>query len=218
MAFPSPDPLWVLEVFKVIVIVFSGLTLLIRWARASQRFYSDIPFIISWGFFAIAGGEIIDILFHSELLAPYDLFFYKLRAVFPAIATVCFLIATLLIWLPDRPRTRGIITSAYFITFLVCIVIAPSDTMLILLVLPLLIVIFILFGLSFLLAWIWKRLPEVHGLLVFIGALVYMVGQMGKPLSTILAFPELYLYSEMIDLLGLFIFWVALNIKPGYAK
>jgi hypothetical protein len=50
MAFPSPDPLWILELVKVLILLALGVLLLIRWFRAESRFYTDIPFLFALGF------------------------------------------------------------------------------------------------------------------------------------------------------------------------
>jgi hypothetical protein len=82
-------------------------------------------------------------------------------------------------------------------------------------ILPFLFTLIIAFILTFVLAWALKRLPDVHGLIMAVGAIIAMIGQGFK---TTLAAMQLMWVSELIDLLGLTILALGLFIKPGYAK
>lgn len=214
MAFPSPDPLWILELVKVIILFALGLLLLIRWGRAERRFYTDIPFLFALGFFILAGAESVDVLIHSGLLPPFDLFTYKIRAAFTAISLGFFLYPTLLIWISERRRTRNLIPIIYIISVLLIILVSPTEQLLRLLLIPFMLVVYIGFTVSFFLAWMWKRLTEVHGLLISIGGTVTILGQILKVFIP----PTLVWISEVVEIFGLIILWGGLNIKTQTVK
>ncbi|MFX1492257.1 MAG: hypothetical protein ACFFBU_08335 [Promethearchaeota archaeon] len=214
MAFPSPDPLWILELVKVTILFALGLLLLIRWSRAERRFYTDIPFLFALGFFILAGAESVDVLIHSGLLPPFDLFTYKIRAAFTAISLGFFLYPTLLIWISERRRTRNLIPIIYIISVLLIILVSPTEQLLRLLLIPFMLVVYIGFTVSFFLAWMWKRLTEVHGLLISIGGTVTILGQILKVFIP----PTLVWISEVVEILGLIILWGGLNIKTQTVK
>jgi hypothetical protein len=212
MVFPSPDPLWVLELIKVIIMFALWALLLIRWMRADRRFYTDIPFLFAWGFFILACAESVDVIFHSELM-PYamDLITYKIRAGLTASSLVFFLFPTARIWISENRLAPPIISLIYLILIQIVIVIAPAEDILLILVMPFMLVVYIGFTASFFLAWLWKRLPDVHGLLMSLGGTVTIIGQISKIILPVL-------YAEILEVSGLLILWLGLMVKPGYAR
>jgi hypothetical protein len=214
MAFPSPDPLWILELVKVIILFALGILLLLRWTRAERRFYSDIPFLFALGFFILSGAESVDVLIHSGLLPPFDLITYKIRASFTATSLGFFLYPTLLIWITERRRIRDLIPIIYIIAVLLIILLAPTEQLLRILLIPFMLVVYVGFTVSFFLAWMWKRLTEVHGLLISLGGTVTILGQILK----VFMLPSLVWISEVIEILGLIILWGGLNIKSKTIK
>ena len=209
MAFPSPDPLWLLELVKVLILFALGFLLILRWFRAERRFYTDIPFLFALGFFILAGAESVDVLIHSELFPPFDLLTYKIRAAFTAISLGFFLYPTLLIWISERRRIRDSMPIIYIISVILIIFFAPTEQLLRLLLIPFMLVVYIGFTISFFVAWMMKRLTEVHGLLISLGGTVTIVGQIFKVFLP----PTLVWISEVVEILGLVILWAGLNIK-----
>jgi hypothetical protein len=64
-------------------------------------------------------------------------------------------------------------------------------------------------------AWYMKRLPDVHGLLMSIGVLITMAGQILKnPLDAI----GLLWLSELVDLIGMIVLVSGLVIRPKYSS
>ncbi|MFX1317990.1 MAG: hypothetical protein ACFE9D_00955 [Promethearchaeota archaeon] len=214
MQFPSPDPLWLLELAKVIILFALGFLLLIRWFRAERRFYTDIPFLFAIGFFILAGAESVDVLIHSGLLPPFDLFTYKIRAAFTAISLAFFLYPTLLIWVSERRRLRDMTPIIYIILVLLIVALTPTELLLRLLLIPFMLVVYVGFTISFFAAWMMGRLAEVHGLIISIGGTVTILGQILKVFLPI----TLVWVSEVIEILGLIILWAGLNIKSGRTK
>jgi hypothetical protein len=161
-----------------------------------------------------ASAEAIDVLMDSAIL-PVDLVLFKVRTTLTSITLLFYLIATLLIWLNERPRLSAVIVIVYMSILLAVVWIAPSIDLVRLWAMPILFALFITFVITFILAWYWKRLPDVHGLVMSIGVIIAMIGQALKvPLSGI----GLTWVSELTDLLGLSILALGLLIRPGYAK
>jgi hypothetical protein len=214
MTFPSPDPLWIVEIFKCIVVAASGGVLLYRWRRSERRFLTDTPFLFALGFFCIASGEAIDAIFDSGF-AYYDLIFFKFRAGILGMGMLFVLYATVLIWFIEKQYIGNILIILYATMFLIALAIAPTEDLVRSFSMPFLLVVYFGFLATFLLAWFMKRLPDVHGLVMCLGGAIALVGQFIKnPLAAIG-----YIWiSELIDLLGLSILCLGLLIKPGYAK
>jgi len=214
VAFPSSDPLWLVEIFKVVIVAASGGVLLFRWWRAERHFYTDTPFLFSWGFFFIAAGEAVDSIFHSGI-APYVLNAFKVRSSLLGCGLLFFFIATVLIWFVERRRLGYLLTILYMVLYLTAAWLAPTEDLVRMWTMPFLIIVFIGFVSTFLLAWAMKRLPDVHGLIMSLGGGVAVIGQLLKnPLGAL----GIMWASELIDLLGLTILCLGLLIKPRYAK
>ena len=214
MVFPSPDPLWIIELTKVIIMFALAALLLLRWNRAERRFFTDIPFLFGLGFLILAGAESVDVLIHSGLFLPYDLMTFKIRAAFTATSLGFFLYPTTLIWITERRRIGNLIPLIYILSVLLIILLAPTEQLLRLLVIPFMLIVYIGFTVSFFLAWMLKRLPDVHGLIISIGGTVTIIGQILKVFIPI----HLVWISEIVEIIGLVILWGGLNIKPGYGK
>lgn len=214
MTFPSPNPLWIVEIVKFIVIAAAGGVLFFRWHRSERHFLTDTPFLFALGFFCIASGEAVDAVFDSGF-ATYNLTFYQFRAGLLGIGMLFVLYATVLIWFVERQKIGHLLIVLYAIMFLLALVIAQTPDQVRSYTIPFLLIVYIGFLATFMLAWYMKRLPDVHGLIMCLGGAIALVGQILKnPLEAIG-----YIWiSELIDLLGLSILFLGLLIKPGYAK
>jgi len=204
----------IIEIFKVFVMSLIGCILLAKWFRGANRFYTDMPFLFGIAMLFAAAGESLDVLMDLSIL-PAELVIFKIRTTIVAFTLIFWLIATVLIWFNERQRVGYSIVILYIIILLSVIWLAPEINLVRLWVMPFLFALFIVFVITFILAWYWKRLPDVHGLVMAIGVIIAMFGQALKvPLSTI----ELTWVSEIIDLVGLSVLALGLLIKPGYAK
>ncbi len=204
----------IIEISKVFVMTLIGVILLAKWFRGEKRFFTDMPFLFGIAMFFAAGGESLDVLMDLSLL-PAELVIFQVRTTITSFTMLFYLIATVLIWLNERPRLSAIIVVSYMAVLLSVIWLAPEINLVRLWVMPFLFALFIVFVATFLLVWYWKRLPDVHGLVMAIGVIIAMFGQALKvPLSTM----GLTWVSEIVDLVGLSILALGLLIKPGYAK
>ena len=176
MVFPSPDPLWIVEIFKVFVIAACGGILFYRWHRTERHFLTDLPFLFVCGFFFLSAGEAVDATFHSGI-APYDLLFFKFRALFIGLGMLFILYATVLIWFVERRRLGNMLIVIYIILFLFAITIAATEELVRLFAMPFLLVSYVCLLATFLIAYLMKRLPDVHGLIICLGGAIGMVGQ-----------------------------------------
>jgi hypothetical protein len=204
----------IIEILKVVVMILIGCILLAKWFRGTNRYYTDMPFLFGIALLFAAAGESLDVLMDLSIL-PSELVIFKIRTTIVAFTLIFYLITTVLIWLNDRPRLGVVIIVSYLVVLLVVIWLAPEINLVRLWVMPLLFALFIVFVATFILAWYWKRLPDVHGLVMAIGVIIALFGQVLKvPLSSV----GLTWVSEIIDLVGLSILALGLLIKPGYAK
>lgn len=204
----------IIEISKVFVMILIGIILLTKWFRGEKRFYTDMPFLFGIAMFFAAAGESLDVFMDLGYL-PAELFIFKIRTTITSFTMLFYLIATVLIWLNDRPRLSAMIVIIYMAVLFSVIWLAPEINLVRLWVMPFLFALFIVFVATFILAWYWKRLPDVHGLVMAFGVIIAMIGQALKvPLSTI----GLTWVSEIIDLIGLSVLALGLLIRPGYAK
>ena len=203
-----------IEISKVFVMSLIGVILIAKWLRGENRFLTDMPFLFGIAMFFAAAGESLDVLMDLSIL-PADLVIFKVRTTITSLTMLFYLITTVLIWLNDRPRLSVAIVVSYTVVLLLVIWLAPEINLVRLWVMPFLFALFFVFVATFILAWYWKRLPDVHGLVMAVGVIIAMIGQALKvPLSTM----GLTWISEITDLLGLSILALGLLIKPGYAK
>ena len=204
----------IIEISKVFVQTLIGFILLAKWFRGKNRFYTDMPFLFGIAMLFAAAGESLDVFMDLSIL-PAELLIFKIRTTIVAFTLIFWLIATVLIWFNERPRLGYLIVTVYIAVLLSVIWLAPEINLVRLWVMPFLFALFVVFVITFILAWYWKRLPDVHGLVMAIGVIIAMFGQALKvPLSTM----GLTWVSEIIDLVGLSILAVGLLIRPGYAK
>lgn len=215
MVNPVAEPIvWIIEIFKIFVQILIGGLLFFRWYRTERHFYTDMPFLFAFSLFFAAIGESVEVGFDTGIL-PITLDFFKIRATIVTMSFVFYFLATMLIWLDEHRRTSHVLTLTYTILFLITIWVAPSIELVRLWAMPFLLIVFVLFIITFLWVWWMKRLPEVHGLILTIGVLIAMVGQFSKtPLDAI----GLLWLSEIIDLIGLIVFAAGFFIKPRYAR
>jgi hypothetical protein len=204
----------IIEIFKVFVMTLIGVILLAKWFRGKNRFYTDMPFLFGIAMLFAAVGESLDVLMDLAILPP-ELVIFKIRTTIVTFTLIFWLIATLLIWFNERPRLGYLIIIIYLAVLLSVTWLAPEINLVRLWVMPFLFVLFIVFIVTFILAWYWKRLPDVHGLVMAIGVIIAMFGQ---ALKVPLSITGLTWVSEILDLIGLSILALGLLIKPGYAK
>lgn len=206
--------LWIVEIFKVFVQVTIGGVLLFRWYRAERHYYTDMPFLFGMSLLFAAGGESIDAWHDYHNVIP-DLFIFRIRTTFVAMTLLLYLIATILIWLSERMRLRYSLILLYLVGIQAAIWLPLTQQEIMFWILPFLFALIIAFIITFVLVWALKRLPDVHGLIMAVGAIIAMIGQGFK---TTLATMGFMWVSEVIDLIGLTILALGLFIKPGYAK
>jgi hypothetical protein len=206
--------LWIVEVFKVFVQLTIGGVLLYRWYRAERHYYTDMPFLFGLSLLFAAGGESIDAWHDYNGIIP-DLFIFRIRTTFATMTLILYLVATVLIWLSERMRVGYSLILIYFAGVQAAVWLPLTQQEIMLWMLPFLFALIIAFIITFFLVWALKRLPDVHGLIMAIGAIIAMIGQGSK---TALAAMGIMWVSELIDLLGLTILALGLFIKPGYAK
>lgn len=221
MAFPSADPLWIFELGKIITMFLIGILLFYRWFRAEARFFTDIPFLFGIGMFFAGAAEAIDVFFDSGLasdtigLATYTLPFYQLRVSLTVFTLSLWLLASVLIWTSERRKMGFAITVIFALAAIAAIWLSTTIEIVRFVLLPFLATAFLAFIITFMTAWYLKRLPDVHGLIMSIGAVIALVGQVLKnPLDAM----GIIWVSELIDLIGMITLTAGLLIRPKYNR
>ncbi len=217
MQFPSPDPLWIIEIFKVTVLFALSTLLFWKWGRAERRFYTDFPFLIALAILFIAFGECMEIIVHSGL-AVFTLELFKLRASITGISMLMILFIIIRIWLAENMRIGWVLMAIFAITFFTAIALAPTMELAQLFAIAFLPIIMIVFVITFLWAWRLRRLPDVHSLVLVLGVIILMTAQVIKAVLQVIGLAYLVWITELVDLLGYTILATSFLIKPGWAK
>jgi hypothetical protein len=208
------DQFVVIESTKAVVEISIGLLLLRGWIKTVPRFTSDLPFIMGICTLFTGTGEGIDALFDSEVI-PYTLELFKIRYVAMGLAGGFFLFALTNIWLRQRQILNRAIPLVFGVGWITAILIADSRVQIYTFSVPFLVGIFIPFVTTFAMCYLYKRLPEVHSLLIVGGMVAIMIGQSTKAFMMGLGLAWI---SEVMDLLGYVVVYLSFNIKPPYAK
>ncbi len=207
-----------------------GGYLFYRWAKAPRRYFFDLPFLMGVSFTALAASKIFDIAlyqtFYGErpeiqyVVGHPGLVFVTARWLFILVVSVPLLYANLRVWIPERGRARLVVLGAYAAVFIVLILrantFASLNALTPYMVLPVAAVTIV----TFLFAYATKRLPNVHGLLVGIGWVAYLITNSVRPLllaNGTGAFGSASI-AELLDMLAWLVIFAGFALKPGYAK
>ncbi len=222
--------LYLAIIARMAVLFSCGGYLFYKWIKAPRHYTFDLPFLMGVSFTALAVSKIFDIFlfqtFNSaapaiEYVENYPgLEFATARFLFILVVAVPLLYANLRVWISERERARLTIVGAYAAVFVFLILQARTfaglSALLPFIVLP----VAALTIVTFLFAYATKRLPNVHGLLVGIGWVAYLVTNSLR--SQLLLIGEsifgLASVAEILDMLAWLIIFAGLVIRPGYAR
>ncbi|MCD6513731.1 MAG: hypothetical protein J7L07_02300 [Candidatus Odinarchaeota archaeon] len=201
-----------IEFAKTIVqFILAGL-LLAKWMSSKERFYTDIPFLFGMLFMFVAIGEALDALFDAQLLLA-TLELYKVR-LFIAVTGLTFIVFLLfVIWVRKNYRYHSIFSASFLGIFGSLILISENATTALLVASIAIILVAIPSGITLIVIWRLKRLPEFHSLLAAIAIVIIVLGQI---LENILSGSSILWISEGVDLLGWITLYLSTVIRPNY--
>ncbi|HMF30742.1 MAG TPA: hypothetical protein VKK79_04975 [Candidatus Lokiarchaeia archaeon] len=216
-------------IVRTVVLFGFGAYLFYSWGKAPRRYFSDFPFLMGVSFTALAASKIFDIILYGMFLGvdyaslntwdPRLVWGYA-RWLLILVVVVPLLYANLCVWLANRPRTRLLIVMGFAAGFATFILSAQSysalNAMLPLLVLPP----GVLTVVTFLFAYLHQRLPNVHGLLVSLGWVGYIISSIIRPSLMKIGNPPwgLVIVSELIDMVMWIIIFLGFVLHPKFSQ
>jgi hypothetical protein len=181
-------------------------------------------------FTALAISKIFDVflyqMFYGEapeiqyLVGHPGLVFVAARWLFILVVSVPLLYANLRVWVAERERARLAIVGVYSAVFIVLILQANTFASLNALTPYMVFPVAVVTIVTFLFTYARKRLPNVHGLLVGLGWVAYLITNSLRPLllgDGTGAFGSAS-FAELLDMLAWLVIFAGFIVKPGYAK
>ncbi len=209
---------------RIIVLFACGGYLFYRWRKAPRRYHFDLPFLMGVSFVALAISKFFDIILYENFYGdanvqddiwPPGLVFASARWLFILVVSVPLLYANLCVWMAERERLRLVFVASYTALFVVLILqantFAKLSSLLPLMVIPVAAITI----LTFLFVYARKRLPNVHGLLVGLGWVAYLITNSIRP--SLLAIGSASI-AELLDMISWLIIFSGFVFRPTYAR
>ncbi len=226
------DPLLTISIIaREIVLIFLGFFLLNKWLKAEKRFYSDLPFLMALTTFILIVAKAYDLYLYN-LFGDYDFEIYiatdpiliwyaKIRWLVILANTVPMVGLLLSIWMADYDKKYLYLTLIIFISsWTIYIVVVPTFGLIKDIHVFLLLPIILLSIITYLFLYKYKRLPEIHSLLISIAWIAYLISSILRPFLMTIGEPPwgLVWVSELMDLIIWCIMTLGFVIKPNYSK
>ncbi len=226
------DPLLTISIIaREIVLIFLGFFLLNKWFKAEKRFYSDLPFLMALTTFILIVAKAYDLYLYN-LFGNYDFEIYiatdpiliwyaKIRWRLILANTVPMVGLLLSIWMADYDKKYLYLTLIIFISsWTIYIFVVPTFGLIKDIHVFLLLPIILLSIITYLFLYKYKRLPEIHSLIISIAWIAYLISSILRPfLMTIGEPPWGFVWvSELMDLIIWCIMTLGFVIKPNYLK
>lgn len=226
------DPLLTISIIaREIVLIFLGFFLLNKWVKAEKRFYSDLPFLMALTTFILIVAKAYDLYLYN-LFGDYDFEIYiatdpiliwyaKIRWLVILANTVPMVGLLLSIWMADYDKKYLYLTLIIFISsWTIYIVVVPTFGLIKDIHVFLLLPIILLSIITYLFLYKYKRLPEIHSLLISIAWIAYLISSILRPFLMTIGEPPwgLVWVSELMDLIIWCIMTLGFVIKPNYSK
>jgi FtsH-binding integral membrane protein len=224
------DDLLAIMVVRTAILTASGLYLFRQWFRAPRRYFSDMPFLMGVSFVALAASKVFDIFLYSMFLGEpissqnqpgnpgMPLAYIRWLLILVVLGPLVFV--NLQIWLPDRPKVRGTLLLAYISIFAALFLSSQTYAELNALLPAVLFPPALLTICTFLFAYKQHRLPGVHGLLIGIGWIIYLVSICVRPTLMSMG-PPPWGYvniAELIDMGAWMVIFLGFVLKPKYKR
>jgi len=224
------DPLLAISIIaREIVLVFLGFFLLNKWLKSEKHFFTDLPFLMALTTFILIVAKAYD-LYLFNLFGGYDFEIYiaidpiliwyaKIRWLLILANTVPMVGLLLSIWMADYDKKYLYLTLIIFISsWTIYIVVVPTFGLIKDIHVFLLLPIIILSIVTYLFLYKYKRLPEIHSLIISIAWIAYLISSILRPFLMTIGEPPwgLVWVSEIMDLIIWCIMTLGFVIKPQY--
>jgi hypothetical protein len=184
----------------VVIAVFLSGYLGRKWLSQENRLMTDLPLVFAIAFVGQAFNIAIVTLQHSGIL-PATMIFFRIRTIGIGASIVPIFGAILQIWAPSIQRYHNRMVYLLTLYWLGIDFLVPSETMIMSLLIPVLVVIGIIMMITFIITWRTGRLKEVRSELMIVSVLFGMASQVLRVplLATSLFYaPDVLLLISMI--------------------
>ena len=226
------DPLLTLTIIiRMIVLVILGSFLIYKWLKSEKRFFTDFPFLMALSTFILVIAKAYDLYLYNFFGdSDFDLYFTvdpiliwyaKVRWLIMMINTIPMIALLLSIWMADYEKKYYYLILIVFISFwTIYFVIAPTFEYIKNIHLILLLPVIILSIVTYLFLYKYRRLPEIHSLIIAIAWIAYLISSLLRPLFYTIGEPPwgIIWVSEIMDLIIWSVMAMGFIIKPNYSK
>jgi hypothetical protein len=184
----------------VVIAVFLSVYLGRKWFSQENRLLTDLPLVFAIAFVGQAFNIAIVTLQHSGLL-PATMIFFRIRTIGIGGSIIPIFGAILQIWAPSIQRYHNRLVYLLTLYWLGIDFLVPSETMIMSLLIPVLVVIGIIMMATFIITWRTGRLKEVRSELMVVSVLFGMASQILRvPLlaTSLFYVPDVLLMISMI--------------------
>lgn len=224
------DPLLTISIIaREIVLIFLGFFLLKKWLKSEKRFFTDLPFLMALTTFILIVAKAYDLYLYNLFGAynfeiyiatdPILIWYAKIRWLLILANTVPMVGLLLSIWMADYDKKYLYLTLIIFISsWTIYIVVVPTFGLIKDIHIFLLLPIILLSIITYLFLYKYKRLPEIHSLIISIAWIAYLVSSILRPFLMTIGEPPwgLVWVSELMDLIIWCIMTLGFVIKPNY--
>ena len=183
----------------VIAITLSGY-LGRKWLSQENRLMTDLPLVFAIAFLGQAFNIAIVTLQHIGILPP-EMIFFRIRTIGIGASIIPIFGAILQIWAPSIQRYHNRMVYLLTIYWLGIDFLVATETLIMSLLIPVLVIIGIIMGATFVITWRTGRLKEVRSELMVVSVIFGMASQVLRvPLLTTSLFyvPDVLLMISMI--------------------
>ncbi len=160
----------------VVIAVFLSGYLGRKWLAQENRLMTDLPLVFAIAFMGQAFNIAIVTLMHSGIL-PTTMLFFRIRTIGIGGSIVPIFGAILQIWAPSIQRYHNRLVYLLTLYWLGIDFLMPSETLIMSLLIPVLVVIGIIMMATFIITWRTGRLKEVRSELMVVSVLFGMASQ-----------------------------------------
>jgi len=224
------DPLLTISIIaREIVLIFLGFFLLNKWLKSEKRFFTDLPFLMALTTFILIVAKAYDLYLYNlfgdynfEIFIATDpilIWYAKIRWLLILANTVPMVGLLLSIWMADYDKKYLYLTLIIFISsWTIYIVVVPTFGLIKDIHVFLLLPIILLSIITYLFLYKYKRLPEIHSLIISIAWIAYLISSILRPFLMTIGEPPwgLVWVSELMDLIIWCIMTLGFVIKPNY--
>ena len=168
------DVVFLVSLISTLTSVVISLNLLYFWSRRDNRMYSDLPFVLGLVFFLQSISILMTVLMPEM---PLDIFRIRALVILGIVELLLYL--SLFIWGARFKKRHPYIILGVAIYWGTVTLLAPSDTIIMTLCIPILLVAFTGMLLTFVVTWKTGRLQEVRSDLLVLGLLLILISQAG---------------------------------------